>query len=378
MNLPLNIILDILSRLPARTILNCKLVRKKWSNLISTPEFVNLHLSRSSQALVVFQHESVSAEVCRIFEFEDDPDHNDLHYDPVIKFELSTSLVISRGATVQVGSINGLVCLRSFDREYDALYVCNPITREYVTMPVLNWLVEFPSQVLYGFGLSKISGQYKVVRIFHECVLDPTTGALLSIPKSECHVYTLGTSSWRGIGGVPFAYNCRSVGQFFNGNLHWVIQDLAGSELISCFDVEKETFQPFPFPFPGELHSRTLHSLGVITGCLCLCDNTSDSEIVIWVMKEYGVQNSWTKEFVISKMPDFAGISYELVYALKVFENGDILMSWEDFYLFFYRNQNTTLQKVEVDPNFSIQTMLHVPSFVALKNFVVKEDIRMF
>lgn len=217
MNLPLNIILDILSRLPARTILNCKLVRKKWSNLISTPEFVNLHLSRSSQALVVFQHESVSAEVCRIFEFEDDPDHNDLHYDPVIKFELSTSLVISRGATVQVGSINGLVCLRSFDREYDALYVCNPITREYVTMPVLNWLVEFPSQVLYGFGLSKISGQYKVVRIFHECVLDPTTGALLSIPKSECHVYTLGTSSWRGIGGVPFAYNCRSVGQFFNG-----------------------------------------------------------------------------------------------------------------------------------------------------------------
>ncbi|CAA3033251.1 F-box At3g07870-like, partial [Olea europaea subsp. europaea] len=264
-NLPSDIILNIFSRLPAPTILNCKLVRKKWLSLISTPEFVNLHLSRSSQGLVVFQQESMRAqEDCRILEFEDDLDHNDLHYVPVIKFELSELLGIGRGATVQVGSINGLVCLRTFCHEYDALYVCYPITREYIAMPVLDWLVEFPSQVLYGFGLSRISGQYKVVRIFHECVLDPTTGALSSIPKSECHVYTLGTGSWRGIGGVPFAYNCRSVGQFFNGNLHWVIEDLEGSELISCFDVEKETFQPFSSPFPGERHSRTLHSLGVV------------------------------------------------------------------------------------------------------------------
>ncbi|KAL2503494.1 F-box protein [Abeliophyllum distichum] len=344
MNLPSHIIVDVFSRLPAPTILNCKLVCKKWLSLISTPEFAKLHLSRSIPGLVVFQHEPVRAEVCRLFEFEDDLDHADLHYDPVIKFDLSVSLGISRGAIVQV----------------------------------LDWLVEFPSQVTYGFGLSRISGQYKVVRIFHECVLDPTTGAVLSIPKSECHVYTLGTGSWRGIGGVPFAYNCRSVGLFFNGNLHWVIQDLEGSELISCFNVEKESFQPFPFPFPGEQHKRTLHSLGVVAGCLCLCDNTSDSEIVIWVMKEYGLKKSWNKEFVISKIPDFAGESYEMVYALKVFENGDILLTWDDYYLFFYRNQTKTLQKVEADPNYSIQTMLHVPSFVSLKNFVTRESVRVF
>ncbi|KAL2467653.1 F-box protein [Forsythia ovata] len=378
MNLPSHIIVDVLSRLPAPTILNCKLVCKKWLSLISTPEFAKLHLSRSTPGLVVFQHERVRAEVCRLFEFEDDLDHADLHYDPVIKFDLSVSLGISRGATVQVGSINGMVCFRNFDREYDALCICNPITREYIALPVLDWLVKFPSQVTYGFGLSRISGQYKVVRIFHECVLDPTTGAFSSIPKSECHVYTLGTGSWRSIGGVPFAYNCRSVGLFFNGNLHWVIQDLEGSELISCFNVEKESFQPFPCPFPGERHKGTLHSLGVLAGCLCLCDNTSDSEIVIWVMKEYGLKKSWNKEFVISKMPDFAGESYEMVYALKVFENGDILLTGDDYYLFFYRNQTKTLQQVEADPNYSIQTMLHVPSFVSLKNFVIKENVIVF
>ncbi|XP_022878786.1 F-box protein CPR30-like [Olea europaea var. sylvestris] len=377
MNLPFHIILDILSRLPAQSILTCKLVCKKWLCLISTPEFANLHLFRSTPGLVVFIHESGGAEFCRLFEFNDNAlDHHDLHYDPEIKFELSASLGISSGATVQVGSINGLVCLRNFYRKYDALYVCNPITREYVALPVLDWLFEFPSEVTYGFGLSIISGQYKVVRIFHECVLDPTTGTILSIPKYECHVYTLGTGSWRSIEGVLFAYNCRSVGLFFNGNLHWVIEDLEGSELISCFDVEKESFQPFPFPFPGERHKRALHSLGVVADCLCLCDNTSDSEIVIWVMKEYGVKKSWIKEFVISKMPDFAGTSYEMVHALKVFENGDILMSWDDYYLFFYRNQSKTLQQVEVVPNNSIQTMLHVPSLFSLKNFT--ENVRVF
>ncbi|KAL2503495.1 F-box protein CPR30 [Abeliophyllum distichum] len=278
MNLASHIIVDIFSRLPAITVINCKLVCKKWLSLISTPEFANLHLSRSTLGLVIFRYKSFAAEVCRIFEFEDDLDHNDLHF----KFELSMSLGISRGAAVHIVSINDFVCLHNFECEYDALYIHNPITREHVALLVLDWLVEYSSQVTYVFGISTISGHWP------------------SIPKSECHVYTFGTGTWRGIGGVPFAYNYHSHGLFFNGNLPWVIQDLEGSELISCFDVEKESFQPSSFPFPGKRHKRTLHNLGFLTGCLCLCDNTSDSEIVIWFMKEYGLNKSWIKEFVIS------------------------------------------------------------------------------
>ncbi|CAA3031388.1 F-box At3g07870-like [Olea europaea subsp. europaea] len=374
MNLPSHIIVEILSSLPAITVINCKLVCKKWLSLISTPEFAKLHLFKSNPVLGVFQHKPGGGEVCRLFEF----DHHGIHSDPVFKFEVSVSLCISHGATGCVGSINGLVCLRNFGHEYDALYICNPITREYVNLPFLDRAFENPSQVTYGFGLSTISGKYKVVRIFHEGANDPTTGAWLSISRSECHVHTLGTNSWRDIRDVPFGYSCRSVGPFFNGNLHWVIQDLEGSELISCFDVQKESFHPFPPPFPGERHKRSLHSLGVVAGCLCLCDNTSDSEIVLWVMKEYGVKKSWIREFIISKVPDFAGPAYEMVYALKFFENGDILLTLEDHCLFFYRNQSETLQKVEAGPNYTIQTMLYVPSFVSVKDFVLTENVRVF
>ncbi|KAL0314219.1 UNVERIFIED_CONTAM: hypothetical protein Sangu_2266300 [Sesamum angustifolium] len=75
-------------------------------------------------------------------------------------------------------------------------------------------------------------------------------------------------------------------------------------------------FQPFPPPFPGR---KLLGSLAVLGDCLCLCDNSSEFDIDIWVMKEYGVEKSWAKEIVIRKIPELAGPSFEVVQALKIF-----------------------------------------------------------
>ncbi|CAI9764067.1 unnamed protein product [Fraxinus pennsylvanica] len=216
MNLSLHIIVDILSILPAATIISCKFVCKKWLGLISIHEFGKSHLSRSNLA-------SLSSNT------------RQLHPGEFVDY-LNLKIILNVGST----SINGLVCQ------------CN-VCREYTIHMVSH-------------------DKYEVV------------------------------------------YACARILQ------------------------------------------------------ILICD--------------MGYEGIWSEEimyqrifFFISKMPEFAGISYEMVYALKVFENGDILMSWED-YLFFYRNQSKTLQQVEVVPNYSIQTMLHVPSFVSLKNFT--ENIRVF
>lgn len=57
--------------------------------------------------------------------------------------------------------------------------------------------------------------------------------------------------------------------------------------------------------------------------CLCICDNTAGDKIIIRIMKVYGVEQSWNKEFVIHKGPDHAGESYEVVFPIKVFKDGD-------------------------------------------------------
>ncbi|KAL7218794.1 hypothetical protein ACSBR2_011958 [Camellia fascicularis] len=51
--LPCQIILEILSRLPIKTLFLCQLVSKHWLSLISDPHFVNLHLSRSPVSLLL-------------------------------------------------------------------------------------------------------------------------------------------------------------------------------------------------------------------------------------------------------------------------------------------------------------------------------------
>ncbi|KAL7218790.1 hypothetical protein ACSBR2_011954 [Camellia fascicularis] len=51
--LPSQIILEILERLPIKTLFLCQLVSKHWLSLISDPHFVNLHLSRSPVSLLL-------------------------------------------------------------------------------------------------------------------------------------------------------------------------------------------------------------------------------------------------------------------------------------------------------------------------------------
>ncbi|KAI3464427.1 hypothetical protein Pfo_021090 [Paulownia fortunei] len=186
----------------------------------------------------------------------------------------------------------------------------------------------------------------------HELHYNPVTEfdsrAFISLPHAAIGIEgsANGLHSWNRIiaPGAPLEYNCRSIGAFLNGNLHWLVADLKCSYWISCFDLETELFSTFSPPPPLRRSGRFLGGLVACGECLCLYDNTSDDEIVFWLMKEYGVEKSWTKEFVISKIPDLAGESYEVVYPIKVFKDGDIWMSWEDSCLFYYNKTKLILR----------------------------------
>lgn len=80
-NLPSEIVVEIFSRLPAVTVMNCKIVWKKSRSLLSTSEFSKLHLSRSTLRLVSFRYDLCGRrEFCRLFEFKDEIDHHDIYY----------------------------------------------------------------------------------------------------------------------------------------------------------------------------------------------------------------------------------------------------------------------------------------------------------
>ncbi|XP_057793481.1 F-box protein CPR1-like [Salvia miltiorrhiza] len=119
-NVPLEIMSNILSRLPLRSIVISKCVCKPWLHLLETDDFVKSHLSKP--ALAVLAQDST---LFAVFNLEDedgvDLESHDLHYNPVTDFDIP----YSRGATtVEATSANGLLLIFS---KPETLYICNPL-----------------------------------------------------------------------------------------------------------------------------------------------------------------------------------------------------------------------------------------------------------
>lgn len=185
-------------------------------------------------------------------------------------------------------------------------------------------------------------------------------------------MYTVGTGSWRRIPSPsPLKYVDNNKGAFLNGNIHF-LANTPKVYRISCLDLETEVFTVFSAPSHDPFKYR---AICVLRGCLCVCDNaadelTSDEEVDIWLMKDYGDDKSWTKVFVISKeiMSDFLGI----ISPIKVFKNGDALMEWGGSKLLYYSSETRTIRHVDVsglDRDIYTTTAIYAPSFLCLQTF---------
>ncbi|KAL2518383.1 F-box protein [Abeliophyllum distichum] len=86
-----------------------------------------------------------------------------------------------------------------------------------------------------------------------------------------------------------------SPGVLVNGRLHWMSQ---WGRYILSFDLADDSFQEIPIP-DQTLRSWMNCHLSVLGGYLsaALPSRGGNRALDIWVMKEYGVQESWVKEF---------------------------------------------------------------------------------
>ncbi|KAL1557565.1 F-box protein CPR1-like [Salvia divinorum] len=360
--LPSEIVVNIFSRLPTRAAMACKCVCKPWLGLLATPEFANSHMSRSVPSIAGETH-SKSYEV---IEFVDDLGFN---FDEEILGDVGFNFELPFDEPIH-SSANGLIFLSGDDR--GDLILCNPVTRDYIKLPSPRQTTSKDQLAFekFGFGVSKTTGQYKVVRIFFE---KPPHGA----NKNECQVYTVGTGTWRK---VPLAsqhsFFDNLGGLLFKGNLHWrVIEKIADDlvEWISFLDLETERFSNFSAPPYTDRIKTYLKTPCVLRDCLCLCYTTNDRELAIWSMKEYGDERSWTMEVLIGEA--FEGHHVCHAFPFKVFENGDILMECDRDKLFYYSNKTTTYHDFSCQDDLNMEYIsmtMYSPSFLTLKNFVME------
>ena len=208
-----------------------------------------------------------------------------------------------------VGSCNGILCLTDYiGSEINGVYLWNPSIRKFKKLPdtCLSWL-HLPD---LRFGYDSLNNDYKVVRISRFRVKD--------MPPLEVEVYTLSSDSWKTIGlGIPWRPNvvyweikCFMPSPFVRGHLHWMIlyvEDRGGrkrrsTHMILSFDVNSEKFKELPLL--ADEGSCSVIYLTSFKGKLALIKlrygvQSRDTLCSIWVMREYGLFDSWNKLCVV-------------------------------------------------------------------------------
>uniref|UniRef100_A0A7N2R2M8 F-box domain-containing protein n=1 Tax=Quercus lobata TaxID=97700 RepID=A0A7N2R2M8_QUELO len=296
--LPYEVLLEILHRLPVKSLIQFRCVSKSYNSLITSPAFIKSSFTRShsdSNKLIV-RYLDVKYHVERYKLIYEDNVNNDSSSSEQIQ-DLEFPLRSSWAHFQLVGSANGLFCLHEENR----FILWNPCIRKFITLPNPSIIDVFHCYLAIGFDLR--TDDYKVVRIAYQNVNIRYEGA--KPPLVE--VYSVNEGSWRVTSGgdsypprITFS-NWHLQAASLNGAVHFAANDWSNAQsfIVLSFDLGDEVFRLISFPY-GKFGLNADIGTSVFNGLLSLiCYESWHYSYSIWVMKEYGIVDSWTKQFTI-------------------------------------------------------------------------------
>ncbi|XP_042004886.1 F-box protein At5g07610-like isoform X3 [Salvia splendens] len=252
------VIINILSRLPVKTVVACKCVAKHWLKLISEPQFPHLQLnwSKKKPKYIICPYPEDYDTINHLCLLEGNgkiiEDVPLFGFDEVCSPEMTCFL-------------NGLIS--SVNEDSDGLNdvdinIFNPITRDSIVLPRGSPSVVIPS---VGVGFDPKSNDFKAFRFFS----DSSKGEDV---KYKCEVYTSGSTAWRRISedvqrpqSSPINPLCPYYASIA-GTVYWFVwsQDQPGTPVRILSVDMNDSFTKICLPTPLNVWSF----LTEIEGCL--------------------------------------------------------------------------------------------------------------
>ncbi|KAG7547860.1 F-box associated interaction domain [Arabidopsis suecica] len=306
-SIPIDLITEICSRLPAKSIARFRCVSKLWSSILRRPYFTELFLTRSSakprilfaiegdgwwslfslpQTLMSPYDESSSSLVVTA------KYHMDFHQDPNMWIHPSSDRHFS------CGYASGLIyfysmCIKLKDDYVEVPSICNPNTGQYAILPSLERGVEGFEKPFSFLGFDPIDKQYKVLKPHQGC-------------GGYHRIVTLGNGTgkmrWRTI-KCPLPHDPVSEGICINGVLYYL--DAIELYMWILEDVEKHEWSKYAYTL-------------------------------------------WDDKFFVDDD------KYAHVVVVGVTSMGEIILSMgyytsdQPFYVFYFNPKNNTIQRVEI------------------------------
>ncbi|KAI5660826.1 hypothetical protein M9H77_20149 [Catharanthus roseus] len=273
-SLPEEMIFEILTRLPVKTLMRFKSVSKSWNSIITHSSFADAHRSRSpspNRAVVI-----MDPDPSLTFAGRESPSHffyADLN--KVYKKKGSSTVDVSLHLSVPenlkyfgvTNTVNGLVCF--YKRNVSKML--NIATREIVDLPDSNYAYK---HCVYHLGFDPADKSYKLLKIcpvyedFDEDDDEEDDAEafeereILPIRNMECEILTLGKdNSWRIIPPppCPIRRHCLCVK---DGFLYWKFifnlripknSGIDRKRFFIAFNLATERFQNLPNLSPKHL-----------------------------------------------------------------------------------------------------------------------------
>ncbi|XP_026420748.1 F-box/kelch-repeat protein At3g06240-like [Papaver somniferum] len=365
--LPVEIALDIFSRVPSESVLDSKLVCTSWNNLLRHPSFSRMHLkhlihpsnSSSHSGKLGFLALTFWNNIFLYIEYKENHDHS-------TPIERITQIYFTPPFTSAefLGSCNGLILLARYSyKEPAPLCICNPFTKEHVLLTEIKRDEDTEddknSHWTSGFGYVASTDEYKVVRI------------MLKTEFFSVYIYTVGSGvGWRNLGRFNLGcsvYLYEQAGIFSDGALHWLDVE---SQMIVTFNLGEEKFSELlpPPPLPPIINSHC-NRIGVVDGFLYFAMYliVEESEYYdVWLlhkkngnsdMKEREEPRSfaWRKEFRVEENE-----------VLAVTKSNGVLTCNYNYLHFYYTKASIWKRLIDYKENFS-RVFPHKNTLVSLK-----------
>ncbi|XP_058111356.1 F-box only protein 8-like [Magnolia sinica] len=357
--LPDDVIILILSKLPVKSLLRFRCVSRLWSSLIFDPYFIEQHR---------FEHAN--------------QDPNLLLLDRDRRIFSNFSLDIGTG-TQEIYVLPKAVPKNWFSlsycchglfllSEYYKIHVCNPATRELITLPQASQHISFYVNPIQhaGLGYDDVAKQYKIVRFFN-----PSSDT--SLYHMECEIFTLGRSdSWRRVCSIPYSLAAYPPA-FVNGALYWKIETYSLMDiytLIISFNLRDEKISVIPHPTSCSDPNKNQCCMRVVQlgGCLGLTDSSIKPLMDIWMLQDY-TKHIWIKTYSINLETMYGYVNEVcIVYALAIHSNGyvSIYMNEESAGISqfsFYDPRTNTIINVEGCQSLFFLSAAYAESLIQLR-----------
>ncbi|KAI8548102.1 hypothetical protein RHMOL_Rhmol07G0246200 [Rhododendron molle] len=283
--LPQDLLMEILSRLPVKSLLQWKSVSKSWYVLIQNPSFISLHHTRARlyycASIYVWNLNSNVQRSMYLLPDQTSIEHLDLSFTrPYLDKEL-----------FGMKSCNGLMCLSTDSN----IVICNPATRECRLLPqppYHAWLTNY-----LGFAFDSKTSDYKVVRL---ATLSETT-----LVDHKIQIYGMSADSWKEIvATVPnHDFTVRqSPCMSLDGVFYWLSYNPSTRHAIDALNTVEGSFErrslPADVSSDGQINLYRLNDSLALVGRKY---HNRETRFDVWLMDEFGV-GFWTKRYTIGPL----------------------------------------------------------------------------